>query len=180
MTAGTLALASALVGGCRWSTDPAVFTSSVAQPTPADIADPPEQQPLVCTDEGFTVVVGPEPGCAGLEGIPGIGRIRSDELFSPELISGDRPTTPIRIVQRGAGVADVEVVVRCRPFFNDARIAALFLHRDRCDVAEQVVANDCGFGGRFDDTLRGDQIRELRLAGEGAVVDVRACVRLDP
>ena len=185
VTVGLLVVASALAGGCRWNTDPQDYSSAVAQPTPDDLRLPPEAQPHACTEEGFTIVVGPERGCAGIEGIAGAAGLGSESVFFrdpfvPRDLSTVSATTPIRIVQRGDGVADVEAVVRCRPFFNDAREALLLVHRDRCDAAEEVVATDCGFGGRFDETLRGEGVLELRFAGEGALLDVRACVRPDP
>lgn len=185
VTVGLIVVAGALAGGCRWNTDPQDYTSAVAQPTPDDLRSPPEAQPHACTEEGFTLVVGPEPGCTGIEGIAGAAGLGSDSVFFhdpflPRSLSTVSATTPIRVVHRGDRVADVEAVVRCRPFFNDAREALLLVHRDRCDEAEQAVATDCGFGGRFDETLHGAGVLELRFAGEGALLDVRACVRPDP
>ncbi len=183
---GSLLFASTVATGCRWSTEVHEYASGIAQPTEADRLDPPEEQPLACTDEGFTVVVGPEPGCAMLEGIAGGGVVASEDFFrhdpvAPMAFATRQSATPIRILSRSARVTDVEVVLRCRPFFNDARSALLFRHEDpTCETTELILATDCGFGGRFDDTLHGAAALELRLAGDGIVADVRACVRPDP
>ncbi|MBX3274858.1 MAG: hypothetical protein KF729_31630 [Sandaracinaceae bacterium] len=184
-TLGWILCAGALAGGCRWPVAPEAYSSAVAHPETAGFPDPPEAVGLTCTREGFTVVVGPEPGCAAIEGIAGGGEVRFESLFTDDPFSRSRVSvpasaTPIRVVRAGDRLTDVEVIVRCRPFFNDARQALLLAHRSTCAVADQVIATDCGFGGRFDETLDADGLLELWLGGDGAVVDVRACVRPDP
>jgi hypothetical protein len=175
-----VACASALAG-CRWPAEdnPQPYTSDIAQPMAADREEPPEASALPCTDEGFTLVVGPEPGCASIDGIVGRGRIDAFGFESPPPEEG----TPLRVIRRGTRAADVEVIVHCRPFFNDAT---------QFDLVTLGSAGSCfstGLGGRtrcdfvsgpIEMTLSDLSVLELVLHGEGVMVDLHACTRTDP
>lgn len=172
-------IAMIVLGGCRWPVTEQPYASDVAQPTEADLANPPETRALACTDSGFTLVVGPDPGCASLEGIFGRGTLRPGSIpFAPPPGIG----TPLRVVRRGDRVVDVEVAIRCREFFNDAPdvdVRTLFAASCRPDVTS-TFQNSCLFSPRFEATLRDSDVLELELVGEGAVADFHACARPDP
>lgn len=181
MPARRIALSAAwgvvLLAGCRWPTSPDPYTSDIAQPTEADRANPPEHQAMACTDEGFTLVVGPDPGCVAIDGIAGRGVADAFFFGDGELREGG---TQLRVIVRGARAVDVEVVARCRPFFNDVPLFQLVRYEFSC-AQRTVLANDCSFGtARFEDTLSSEDGMELLLFGEGAEVDFHACARLDP
>lgn len=182
-----VALACAL-GGCRWPPEaPGPYTSAIAEPTAEDAENPPEHLPLACTDAGYTLVLGPGPGCAALEDLAASGRVlRPDVSRGP--FGGDSDVsgegTALRVIRRGGHTVDVEVVVRCRPFYNDDRNVALFRERaPDCSTARaQLASLECEPNGTpFQQTLgAGEESMELMLFGEGALVDFRACTRSDP
>lgn len=173
-------LAVIALAGCRWPAEAQPYTSEVAQPTEEDRVDPPEHRALECTDEGFTVIVGPDPGCASIEGIFGRGtaQTRFGSRMTPE---GEG--TPLRVVRRGDRTVDVELAIRCRPFFNDTiAVEVREIDASRCSFETPPFFHDCALVPRFEATLLGTDadVLELELLGEGALADLHACARPDP
>ncbi len=165
------------IAACNWPVAEQPYTSAIAQPTEEDAIDPPETRALACTDEGFTLVLGPDPGCVGIDGIFGRGIVDVTRVIT----AGEG--TPVRVIRRGSRIVDIEVVVRCRPFFNDAaeQLIVSFAPAFNCEGSAVSFPRDCRFDvGPIQTTLIDEDVLELGVIGEGVEVDFHACARPDP